>query len=43
MIPLHVEGWTHFTQGDDELRAAFDGNSVAKRLRLPERSEVVEV
>jgi len=34
-IPLHYEGWTHFTQGADELRAAFHGNGVADRLRLP--------
>ncbi len=41
-IPLHFEGWTHFTQGADELRAAFRGNGVADRLRVPERGEIVE-
>jgi L-ascorbate metabolism protein UlaG (beta-lactamase superfamily) len=40
-IPLHFEGWTHFTQGADELRAAFHGNGVADRLRLPERGEII--
>ena len=34
-IPLHFEGWTHFTQGADELRSAFAGNGVGDRLRLP--------
>ena len=43
VIPLHFEGWTHFTQGADELHAAFAGNGVAERLRLLERGEVVEV
>ena len=23
VVPLHTEGWAHFTQGADELRAAF--------------------
>lgn len=41
-IPLHFEGWTHFTQGADELRAAFAGNGVGDRLRLPARGETVE-
>lgn len=42
-IPLHFEGWTHFTQGADELRAAFHGNGVADRLRLPERGRTIDV
>jgi L-ascorbate metabolism protein UlaG (beta-lactamase superfamily) len=40
-IPLHFEGWTHFTQGADELRAAFHGNGIADRLLLPRRGETV--
>lgn len=36
-IPLHFEGWAHFTQGAEQLRAAFAGNGVTDRLRLPER------
>jgi L-ascorbate metabolism protein UlaG (beta-lactamase superfamily) len=41
-VPLHFEGWAHFTQGADELRAAFHGNGVADRLRLPMRGETIE-
>jgi L-ascorbate metabolism protein UlaG (beta-lactamase superfamily) len=41
-IPLHFEGWRHFTQGADELQAAFRGNSVYDRLRLPSHTEIVE-
>jgi hypothetical protein len=26
VVPVHFEGWTHFTQGADALRAAFAGN-----------------
>jgi L-ascorbate metabolism protein UlaG (beta-lactamase superfamily) len=40
-IPLHFEGWTHFTQGADELRAAFHGNGIADRLLVPRRGETV--
>jgi L-ascorbate metabolism protein UlaG (beta-lactamase superfamily) len=43
VVPLHFEGWTHFTQGGDALRAAFAGNGVADLLVLPERGETVAV
>lgn len=37
VVPLHLEGWTHFTQGADAVRAAFAGNGVTDKLRVPER------
>jgi L-ascorbate metabolism protein UlaG (beta-lactamase superfamily) len=37
VVPVHFEGWAHFTQGADSLRAAFAGNGVSDRLVLPER------
>lgn len=40
-IPVHFEGWTHFTQGADQLRAAFAGNSITDRLVLAGRAETV--
>lgn len=40
-LPVHFEGWTHFTQGSRELRAAFAGNGVSDRLVLAERGETV--
>ncbi|HTU86119.1 MAG TPA: MBL fold metallo-hydrolase [Solirubrobacteraceae bacterium] len=40
-LPVHFEGWTHFTQGAPELRAAFAGNSVTDRLVLAQRGETV--
>jgi L-ascorbate metabolism protein UlaG (beta-lactamase superfamily) len=40
-IPVHFEGWTHFTQGDPELRAAFAGNGITDRLVLADRGETV--
>ena len=41
VIPLHFEGWTHFTQGADDLRAAFTGYGIRDRLVLPERGGTV--
>lgn len=40
-LPVHFEGWSHFTQGARELRAAFAGNSLSDRLVLAERGETV--
>jgi L-ascorbate metabolism protein UlaG (beta-lactamase superfamily) len=40
-MPVHFEGWTHFTQGADALRAAFAGNGLSDRLVLAERGETV--
>jgi L-ascorbate metabolism protein UlaG (beta-lactamase superfamily) len=43
VIPLHFEGWTHFTQGARELEAAFSGNGIRDRLVMLERGQRVEV
>jgi L-ascorbate metabolism protein UlaG (beta-lactamase superfamily) len=43
VIPLHYEGWTHFTQGADSLRAAFAGNGISDRLTLVAPGATVRV
>ncbi len=43
VIPLHFEGWAHFTQGADELEAAFSGNGIRDRLVMLERGQRAEV
>jgi hypothetical protein len=43
IVPLHFEGWAHFTQGADELRAAFAGNGIRDRLVMLERGQRVEL
>jgi L-ascorbate metabolism protein UlaG (beta-lactamase superfamily) len=43
VVPVHFEGWTHFTQGADALRAAFAGNQLTDRLALAEPGESVTV
>jgi L-ascorbate metabolism protein UlaG (beta-lactamase superfamily) len=42
-IPLHYEGWAHFTQGARELEAAFSGNGIADRLLMLEPGQLAEV
>jgi L-ascorbate metabolism protein UlaG (beta-lactamase superfamily) len=39
VIPLHFEGWSHFTQGAAELKAAFAGNGIGDRLLMLERGQ----
>ncbi len=43
VIVMHFEGWTHFTQGAEELRAAFAGHGITERLRIPIHGEPVIV
>jgi L-ascorbate metabolism protein UlaG (beta-lactamase superfamily) len=43
VVPVHFEGWTHFTQGADALRAAFAGNGLTDRLALAEPGVTVTV
>jgi L-ascorbate metabolism protein UlaG (beta-lactamase superfamily) len=33
ILPLHFEGWDHFSEGHREIQAAFDGAGLAARLR----------
>ncbi|MBV8990936.1 MAG: MBL fold metallo-hydrolase [Solirubrobacterales bacterium] len=43
VIPLHFEGWAHFTQGADQLKAAFSGNGIRDRLLMLERGQRADV
>jgi L-ascorbate metabolism protein UlaG (beta-lactamase superfamily) len=33
ILPLHFEGWTHFSEGRDEIQTAFDAAGLTQRLR----------
>jgi hypothetical protein len=37
VVPVHFEGWKHFTQDAEALRAAYAGNQVSHLLTVPER------
>ncbi len=43
VVPLHFEGWAHFTQGADELESAFSGNGIRHRLVMLQRGQRAEV
>jgi L-ascorbate metabolism protein UlaG (beta-lactamase superfamily) len=43
IVPVHFEGWKHFTQGEADLRAAFDAAGLAERLVVPEAGETVNI
>ena len=41
--PVALRGWAHFTQGADELKAAFSGNGIRDRLVMLERGQRADV
>jgi L-ascorbate metabolism protein UlaG (beta-lactamase superfamily) len=43
VVPLHFEGWAHFSQGLDQIRASFAGYQLSDRLAVVERGETVEL
>ncbi len=43
VVPLHFRGWSHFKEGADTLREAFEAAGLAKRLTLLEPGERAEV
>ncbi|MGB0095355.1 MAG: hypothetical protein WBP81_22810 [Solirubrobacteraceae bacterium] len=43
VIPVHFEGWAHFSQGAAELRAAFAQAGVAGVLHVPEPGGAVAI
>jgi L-ascorbate metabolism protein UlaG (beta-lactamase superfamily) len=43
VVPVHFEGWGHFTQGSAELREAFESAGIGDRLVIPERGASVSV
>jgi L-ascorbate metabolism protein UlaG (beta-lactamase superfamily) len=42
-IPLHFEGWGHYTQGRDSLREAFRRAELGERLHLLEPGQRIEL
>ena len=41
IIPLHFEGWSHYTEGKDVLTAAFDAVNIGDRLFFPEPGRLI--
>jgi L-ascorbate metabolism protein UlaG (beta-lactamase superfamily) len=43
VVPVHVEGWEHFSQGVDEVRAAFAEAGLTDRLHVAAPGQTVSV
>jgi L-ascorbate metabolism protein UlaG (beta-lactamase superfamily) len=43
IVPVHFDGWAHFTQGADDLRAAFAEAGMRDLLVVPEPGDTVQV
>jgi L-ascorbate metabolism protein UlaG (beta-lactamase superfamily) len=43
VIPVHQEGWAHFSFGPEDLRQAFEEAGLAERLRTVEPGEQVDL
>ncbi len=43
IIPLHYEGWAHFSEGRAEIAAAFAKAGLSARLRWPEAGKSIEI
>lgn len=41
VVPVHFDGWTHFTQGLPQIRAAFAGYGLTERLFAVEPGETL--
>ncbi len=37
IVPAHYDGWTHFSEGRDDLVRAFDDAGLSARLRLSDQ------
>ncbi len=42
VIPAHVDGWAHFSEGVDEFVAAFDAAGISKVLRVAAHGEWID-
>lgn len=43
IIPLHFEGWAHFSEGRGEIEQAFSAAGLTNRLCWPEAGQAIEI
>lgn len=43
IVPVHFEGWAHFSEGPDDIQKAFAGAGLSNRLRLLEPGQSTSV
>jgi hypothetical protein len=42
VIPAHVDGWAHFSEGVDEFVAAFDQAGISNLLKVAAHGEWID-
>lgn len=43
IVPLHFEGWAHFSEGRDKIAEAFSAAKLQDRLRWPKAGEPISI
>lgn len=43
IVPLHFEGWAHFSEGRKEIEQAFADAGMSDRLRWPESGRAIQI
>ena len=43
VVPVHFDGWAHFSNNGDDLQATFDAAGLAGRLKLPEPGKTIHL
>jgi len=43
IVPLHFEGWAHFSEGRDQIAKAFAVAGLGARLRWPEPGRAIKI
>jgi len=43
IVPVHTEGWRHFSQGPRDLESSFKALGIGSRLRLPEAGVAMSI
>jgi len=43
IVPLHVEGWEHFSEGRADIERAFEAAGLSSRLRWPEPGRTIDL
>jgi L-ascorbate metabolism protein UlaG (beta-lactamase superfamily) len=43
IVPLHFEGWAHFSESGPEIQAAFDAAGLSDRLRWPQPAKALHL
>jgi L-ascorbate metabolism protein UlaG (beta-lactamase superfamily) len=43
IVPLHFEGWAHFSEGRQEIADAFASAELSHRLRWPELGRAIQI